>query len=183
MFLDIKDLELHPVEFDQVFEPGAIDFGMDFAQRGPLRAQGRADLVEEHHGKHQVVHDIRLKGKVGTSLEMACARCLEPVVQEVDRTFDLLYRPLGVDAGERERSISGAETEVSYYEGQGFLLQDALREQVLLAAPLKVLCRDDCKGLCSQCGKNWNLERCDCTQPLPAEGWTALKDLRDKLEH
>ncbi len=183
MFLDIHDLELHPVEFKEEFAPGTIDFGMDFEQRGPLRSAGRADLVEEHHGKHNVVRDIRLQGDVSMRLEFACARCLEPVVQDVETKFDLLYRPLGVDAGEAERSISGTEAEISYYEGAGLLLEDALREQVLLAAPLKVLCREACKGLCPQCGKNWNTETCDCTKPTGSQSWAALKDLREKLEH
>ena len=94
MLIEIQELELHPVDFREEFNPGAIDLGEEVRQRTPLRSEGRADLVEEHHGKHKVVQDIRLKGKLDTSLEVACARCLEPVVYEVGRSFDLLYRPL-----------------------------------------------------------------------------------------
>ena len=81
MLIEIKDLEIHPVEFREEFSPGVIDLGPDIRQRTPLRSEGRADLVEEHHGKHEVVQDIRVRGKLDTSLEVACARCLEPVVQ------------------------------------------------------------------------------------------------------
>ena len=76
MLIEIKELELHPVDFREEFSPGAIDLGEDVRQRSPLRSEGRADLVEEHHGKHQVVQDIRVKGRLETSLEMPCARCL-----------------------------------------------------------------------------------------------------------
>ncbi len=62
--------------------------------------------------------------------------------------FDLIYRPLGVDRRADEVSISEAETEIGYYQGEGLLLEDALREQVLLATPVRALCREDCKGLC-----------------------------------
>src|ERR1700693_506503 len=92
MLIEIVDLEIHPVDFREEFSPGAIDLGAEVRQRAPLRTEGRADLVEEHHGKRKVVQDIRLKGKLDTSLEVACARCLEPVVYRVDRSFDLLYR-------------------------------------------------------------------------------------------
>src|SRR5439155_142153 len=83
--------------------PSAIDFGPDLRQVESLHSEGRAQLVEEHHGKHQIIKDIRLNGRLATTVELACARCLEPVGQDVKREFDLLYRPLGADAGEPER--------------------------------------------------------------------------------
>ena len=124
----------------------------------PIESSGRADLVEEHHGKHKIIQDIRIKGRLAITLESNCARCLEPLTQKVKREFDLLYRPQGADAGRDEMSVTDAEAEISYYEGEGILLDDVIREQVLLAVPLKVTCREDCKGLCPHCGKNLNQE-------------------------
>lgn len=183
MFIEIHELELHPVDFDEKLTPGAIDLGADLRQSGQLSAIGRAQLVEEHHGKRKKIKDIRLSGELSTSLEVSCARCLEPVIQKVQRSFDLLYRPLGADAGREELSVTGAEAEISYYQGEGLLLEDALREQVLLAVPLKAICRQDCKGLCPHCGRNLNLEQCSCAEPLEDPRWSALKDIRGKLEH
>jgi len=183
MFFEIKELELHPVEFAEKFAPGAIDLGADYRQRTPIEASGRTDIVEEHHGKHQIIQDIRIKGSLATSLEMICARCLEPVTQEVKGEFDLLYRPLGSDKGRDEISVTDAEAEIGYYEGEGILLDDVVREQVLLAAPLKVICREDCKGLCPHCGKNLNQERCSCAMGQEEPRWAALKDIRSKLAH
>jgi len=183
MLLEVRELELHPIDFEQDFRPGEIEVGPDFAQKGALKSSGRAQLVEEHRGKHNVIKDIRLDGKFAAQFELSCARCLEPVVQNVDRAFDLLYRPLGVDAGRDESSVTGAESEISYYGGEGILLEDVLREQVLLALPLKVICRQDCKGLCPQCGANLNAGQCSCTEAADDPRWTALKDLRGKLEH
>jgi uncharacterized protein len=182
MLIEIQELALHPVDFREEFSTGAIDLGAEVRQRTPLRSAGRADLVEEHHGKHKVVQDIRLKGKLETSLDVACARCLEPVVYEVDRSFDLLYRPLGTDAGHEELSVTDAEAEIGYYEGASLLLEDALREQVLLALPLKMVCREDCKGLCPHCGKNLNESQCSCAEQMEDPRWAALKEIRDKLE-
>jgi len=181
MLIEIKELELHPVDFREEFSPGAIDLGEEVRQRAPLAAEGRADLVEEHHGKHKVVQDIRLKGKLETSLEVACARCLDPVVLPVQRSFDLLYRPLGTDAGHEELSVTDAEAEIGYYQGDGLLLEDTLREQVLLSVPLKALCREDCKGLCPHCGKNLKESACSCADEIEDPRWAALKEIRTKL--
>lgn len=181
MFIEIQELELHPIDFREEFSPGAIDLGTEVRQLLPLVSVGRADLVEEHHGKHEVVQDIRLKGKLETSLEVACARCLEPVVLRVDRSFDLLYRPLGTDSGHEELSVTDAEAEIGYYQGEGLLLEDTLREQVLLSVPLKALCREDCRGLCPHCGKNLNESECSCTDQLEDPRWAALKEIREKL--
>ena len=68
MFFEIKELELHPVEFAERFEPGVIDLGSDYRQISPIESSGRADLVEEHHGKHKIIQDIRVKGRLSTSL-------------------------------------------------------------------------------------------------------------------
>jgi uncharacterized protein len=183
MFLDIKDLERNPVEFDEVFQPDVIDLGGEARQRTPLKSSGRAELVEEHHGKHQIIKDIRLRGRLSTGIELQCARCLEPVQQDIKRDFELLYRPLGADAGRDELSVTDAEAEIGYYQGDGILLEDVLREQVLLALPLKVTCREDCKGLCLHCGKNLNEEQCSCAVPMEDPRWAALKEVRSKLEH
>jgi uncharacterized protein len=182
MLIEIKELELHPIDFEEEYRPGLLDLGPDLRQSAPLHAAGRAQLIEEHHGKHQRIKDIRVSGELSTTLELACARCLEPVSQAVKRNFDLLYRPLGIDSGREEMSVTGAEAEISYYQGEGLLLEDAVLEQVLLAVPLKVICREDCKGLCPHCGANQNLDRCSCAEPIEDPRWAALKDLRSKLE-
>jgi len=183
MLIELAELELHPIDFQEEFPPDAIDLGEDVRQLTLLKTRGRAQLVEEHHGRRNVIQDIRLNGELATRLELLCARCLEPVAQDVTRKFDLLYRPLGTDAGNEELSVTVAEAEVGYYQGDGLLLEDAIREQVLLAVPLKVVCREDCKGLCPTCGKNRNTEPCSCAPPLGDPRWSALKDIREKLEH
>jgi uncharacterized protein len=183
MFLDIKDLELRPLDFEEEFQPGVIDLGSEIRQSTPLQASGRAELVEEHHGKHLVIKDIRLRGRLAAGLELQCARCLDPVKQNVQREFELLYRPLGVDAGRDEISVTDAEAEIGYYQGEGILLEDVLREQVLLALPMRITCREDCKGLCPQCGKNLNQEQCSCAAPVEDPRWGALKEIRGRLEH
>ena len=181
MLLNIKDLQRDPLDFEEEFQPGVIDLGEEVRQRGPLLASGRAEVIEEHEGKHQVMLDLRLRGKLSAEVELQCARCLDPVPQKIEREFDLLYRPLGADAGRDELSVTAAEAEIGYYQGEGLLLEDVLREQLLLALPVKVTCREDCKGLCPQCGKNLNQEQCSCSVAHDDPRWAALKDVRERL--
>src|SRR2546430_17340389 len=182
MIIEVRELQAHPVDFDEEIEPGTIDFGPDVHQSTDLKAAGRAQLVREHHGKHELINDIRLAGDFSTRVEMACARCLEPIDRDVQNQFDLLYRPQGTDAGRSELSVTAAEAEVGYYQGEGVLLEDVLREQVLLEVPLKILCRENCKGLCVHCGKNLNEGACSCAEPTEDPRWAALKEIRGKLE-
>ncbi len=182
MFISIRELQVHRIEFDEKLGPGAIDLGQDLRQATALSTAGRADLVEEHRGGPVgTIADIRLVGSFATDIEVACARCLDPVRSHLDRQFDLLYRPTGVDRRGDEVAIHEADTEIGYYTGEGIELEDVLREQVLLAVPIKAVCQDDCKGLCPHCGRNLNRETCNCAAPVLDERWNALKDLKDKL--
>ena len=182
MFIKVKDLELRNLEFDESFAPGAIELLEDQIQTAPLKSAGRAEVIRENRGGKNVVEDIRLVGSFSTEVEVKCARCLDPVHNALAEKFDLLYRPLGVDAAGDEVAITEADTEIGYYQGEGLLLEDVLKEQVLLALPVKQLCRANCKGFCPQCGKNLNLESCDCVAAMPDPRWSALEDIRKKLE-
>jgi uncharacterized protein len=182
MFIKVKDLELRKIVFDESFEPGTIELIEGVEQKTPLKALGRAELLRENRGAGEIVEDIRLIGSFSTQVEIRCARCLDPVGHAVREDFDLIYRPLGVDAVGDEASISLAETEIGYYQGEGMLLEDVLKEQLLLALPVKQVCSRECKGLCPQCGANLNLESCNCVITMTDPRWAALEDIRKKLE-
>src|SRR5437868_1949803 len=117
MFISLHELERKEINFREEYPPGTIDLDPEMRQSGPLRTSGRATLIEEHHGRG-VIQDIRIQGELATSVESACARCLEPVTREVERIFELLYRPRGVDAGREEISVTQAEAEIGYYVGE-----------------------------------------------------------------
>src|SRR6201985_3763958 len=153
MLITVAELQLDPVEFDQHVSPEAIDYGPDIRQVSVLDTKGRADLIEEHRGHKQVVPDIRVRGDYTGRFEMSCARCVETVEHRLKASFDLLYRPIGVDASGAERAISTPETEIGYYNGDGLVLEDVLREQLLLSLQEKPLCCRDCNGLFTCCGR------------------------------
>jgi len=59
-------------------------------------------------------------------------------------------------------------------------LSPVVREDMLVSLPIRVLCRPDCKGLCSQCGKNWNEGPCDCQDEVLDPRLAGLADLLTK---
>ncbi|MFQ5723317.1 MAG: DUF177 domain-containing protein [Terriglobia bacterium] len=154
MFIGVKELERHPLRFREEFGPGTIDFRTgDFRQAGPLRV----DLAAELEGAQ-----IHIAGRLVVRLEFTCARCLEPVVREMAPRFDLLYRPVSTITRDEEIGLGRESLEVGFYVRDGVFLADVVAEQVHLALPMKVVCREECRGLCPGCGANRNREKCRC---------------------
>ena len=178
----IRDLEREPADFDLELPPGAVDLGDEAEQEGPLAASGRAEVLHEHRGPKQVVADIRLRGRFSGYFQVPCARCVEPVHIPLEAAFDLIFRPAGADADAAERSITAQETEIGYYQKDSLLLEDVLREQVLLSLPVRTLCKPDCKGLCPRCGQNRNSQLCTCDVGPADPRWEALAGLRGRIE-
>jgi uncharacterized protein len=182
MEFKILDLEREAIEFDLNLAPGAVDYIDEAEQIGDLAAAGSAEVIHEHRGPKDIVADIRLRGRFAGNFQIPCARCIEPVEIPVSAEFDLIFRPLGVDAGAPERSITASETEIGYYQGDSLLLEDVLREQVLLSLPVRTLCKPDCKGLCPHCGANRNLQPCSCEKGTNDHRWGTLSELRNRMK-
>jgi uncharacterized protein len=154
MFLDVKDLAVRKLPIRKNYAPGSIDYQTaEIKQIEPLEVNATAELLDGQ---------IRIAGDIETKVELVCARCLEPVVEEVSRAFDLFYSPLPKGEKPEEARLKEDDAEIGFFEGEGLFLADVLREQVLLALPMKVICRSDCRGLCPNCGANLNHEECRC---------------------
>jgi uncharacterized protein len=106
-----------------------------------------------------------------------CHACLEPVVQPLDGDFDLVIRRgadraatlVGEDeSGDDYVTVGEKEYEVS--------LHPFVHENLVVAIPIRILCREDCRGLCPECGANLNRGECSC-QPAADPRWDALRKL------
>jgi uncharacterized protein len=182
MEFKVSELEREPIDFDLELAPGAVDFGQEAEQQGPLKASGQAEVLHEHRGPRDIVADIRLVGRLAGNFQVPCARCVEPVGIPVEADFDLIFRPVVADADVPERAITAPETEIGYYLKDSLALEDVLREQVLLSLPVRTLCKPDCKGLCPRCGANRNTQPCSCDEGPSAPRWEALGGLRGRIK-
>ncbi|HMD78034.1 MAG TPA: DUF177 domain-containing protein [Terracidiphilus sp.] len=182
MEFKVSELEREPIDFDLELAPRAVGLGQEAEQVGNLATEGRAEVLHEHRGPKNIVADIRLKGRFAGKFQVPCARCVEPVEIPLSAEFDLIFRPLGADSGPPERSITAPETEIGYYQKDSLLLEDVLREQVLLSLPVRTLCKPDCKGLCPRCGENRNSHPCSCEEGPSDLRWEALAGLRGRIK-
>jgi uncharacterized protein len=174
MFLSVKELELRKVRFDEAFDPGVIDFsGEELEQATPLRATGKAEMLEHSDG------EIHLEGQYTVEMGALCDRCLGRARFPLAASFDLWYRPAAHIARDEEVAIDDDEVELAFYEGNGILLEDVLREQVLLALPMQRVCQDACKGICPECGRNRNEGECGCSPVAADDRWSALRNLKN----
>ena len=171
MFLNVRELELRKVRFDEDFPAGEMDFDSPIRQLGPVNAVGVAELLNNTLG------EIRIRGRVKAELELSCDRCLEPVRFPIERDFDLFYRPAPAK-GEtpHELAIDDGEAEIAFYEGLGLELSDVVREYILLSLPMQQVCDEACRGICPRCGENRNSAACSCTDEMVADRWAALRE-------
>ena len=104
----------------------------------------------------------RLRGRLATAVRRSCCRCLEPFDVPAAVDVDVRYMPQRVNTGEGEHEISDEDLSIAFYREDEINLGDLVREQLQLAAPMKPLCSEDCRGLCPVCGANRNNAACDC---------------------
>ncbi len=103
---------------------------------------------------------IHVEGSVKTGIIHPCDRCLEDVRVSINGKVEALYLPREKRSGHVEKSVELTDLEnVFYYEIQDdFIdLEDRVMEAIVIEVPPKVLCKEDCKGLCPNCGVNLNV--------------------------
>jgi uncharacterized protein len=123
-----------------------------------------------------VMEGVLVTGSVYADLEGECVRCLEPVVDEVDTRLQELFcyddreppRP-GVDEGD----------DVSRLEGDLLNLEPVVVEAIVLALPFQPLCREDCPGLCAECGARLADDPTHAHDPAVDPRWSALAVLKE----
>lgn len=111
-----------------------------------------------------------------------CVRCLEAFDVPADVSFRALYKDLewrGAPGWEDQRDGESDREAVDYYPmvTHHIELHDALREHVILSAPMQPLCSETCQGLCQVCGQNLNVKTCDCEEVRVPSPFAVLQDV------
>lgn len=174
MHLDLTQIRQPETEVTRRYEPEAFE-----GRTSQFRV---AAPVELRFKVHKDQDRFRLVGRVRTTLELTCSRCVEPFLMPVDAGFDMRYLPPTENVGAEEGEVSEEDLSVAYYRDDQIDLSQLMEEQFYLALPMKPLCRDDCKGLCPSCGTNLNETTCTCEVRWEDPRLAALKALmnRDK---
>lgn len=120
---------------------------------------------------------ILLEAAVRLSIAIPCARCLEDVITE----FCLdISKELDMSKSEEDRINKLDES--NYIVGYDLDVEQLVSNEILLNFPLKVLCSEDCKGICKSCGVNLNTGSCNCDTTVLDPRMAAIKDIFEKYK-
>ena len=119
---------------------------------------------------------VIVRGIARAVIESPCARCLKPTETNVEAELDEAFIR---DTGE-EREV---DDDQYMYSGHVLELDEAVRTALLLEMPSRVLCKEDCLGLCDQCGADLNINACSCQKDLTRRNpFSALASLLNEDE-
>jgi uncharacterized protein len=170
MLLDLNKLHGQREHLERTFEPAAFD-----PQDSEYRVAAPVHLTVDVQTLGGDAFGVT--GRVRARLEVVCSRCLEPFEVPVDAEFDLRYVSQSANTGEAEQEIGDDDLATAFYREGMLDLVELMREQFVLALPMKPLCAEDCRGLCAECGTNLNKGQCGCTPRWEDPRLAALKSL------
>jgi len=151
--------------------------GMDPAPLRELRLVDADLLLTVEDG------DLRVEGSFEALGEGFCDLCSDPVTLRLGKAFNTFLTPLSRDrAAAASVELHEEDLDVGYYDGTGIETNDILWEQVALELPLRVVCSEECRGVCPVCGKNRNLEACSCKAGDAPGPFAILKNMKGKKE-
>ena len=153
------------VHLDAAFDMATFDYEGQtcaFIEKNPV------DLKIANIGESKVV----ISGTVDVTLELCCDRCLSPVPTPLSFDFETKIDFKAVAAGELEDL-----DDISFIEDSSLDIDKFVYNEILIHLPMKVLCKEDCKGLCLRCGKNLNEGECGCDRASLDPRMAAISDI------
>jgi len=171
MRIELEKLEGGRGDFAHVYQPetiGPVDEHITLTEPAQVKATVK-----------RAGNDVFVDGHVETRVRVECDRCLKPVELPVTADFALEYIPGAEYESSSVAALSEEEMAVSVFDGESIDVEEIVKEQVLLAVPARTLCREDCKGICPECGIDLNTGRCNCESQDVDPRWAALKALKN----
>ena len=171
MRIELENLEGQKGDFAHVYQPdelNPVDERVSLTQ--PATVSGTVRLSG---------HEVLVEGHVQTRAQVECDRCLKPIELPVNAEFALEYITGADYESSSVAALSEEELSVSVFDGQAIDVDEIVKEQVLLAIPARTLCREDCKGICPECGTDLNTGKCNCAVDDVDPRWAALKSLKN----
>lgn len=148
-------------------------YDIDETDEEGLPIRGKVQLLRTNRS-------ILVTGTLDTIVRGECSRCLEqfeyPLNVDIEEEYFLTRDPIsGLPL-----SPPGEPGAFLIDENHMLDLGEAVRQYKIMALPMKPICREDCAGLCSHCGRNLNYTTCDCPPAPPDARWAPLQALRTK---
>ncbi len=167
MFIDLSDvLSEHHKPIDQIVPVEMTEF---------VSALGSMPIVEKSDAhivvKHVKQRELTIDGECRLILEIPCDRCLEPVRTEFELEF---VKNINLNDADEQRDELD---EKNYIDGYNLDVDKLLYNEMLIGWPMKILCSDDCKGICNTCGQNLNKGTCNCEDTSLDPRMSVIRDV------
>ncbi|HKP53432.1 MAG TPA: DUF177 domain-containing protein [Chloroflexia bacterium] len=156
-----------------------------YDETGNGSTQGQAKIEArrvEGNVKVTTLRDaVLVQGDVSADVGLECSRCLEMFDLPVEATLEEQFEPtIDVYTGTPVRRAEDEHNDTAFEIDANHMmdLTEPVRQALLVALPMKPLCREDCAGICTQCGANRNETQCGHTEETVDDRWSGLRSLR-----
>jgi len=131
----------------------------------------------------KIGRQLLVRGHVAGEVMLRCARCLEDFDLQVREEVNIELRPIfDLERSGQEMELSTDDLDVEFFRGDILEVGHIAAEQIALAIPMKPLCREDCAGICSECGSRRSEGVCKCSPVEPDGRWSDLLRLKEKMK-
>jgi uncharacterized protein len=168
MQIELEKLEGRKGDFAHVYQPdelNPVDERVNLTE--PVAVKGQVRLAG---------NEVFVSGHVETRAQLECDRCLQPIELPVSADFALDYITEADYESSSAAALNEEELSVAVFDGESIDVDEMVKEQILLAVPARTLCREDCKGMCPECGIDLNTGQCNCAPNEVDPRWAALKN-------
>jgi uncharacterized protein len=152
---------IHTYQFDE--KASELGLAEDFT--GKVHVEARLDKTS---------NQIALRGDIRATGRFNCDRCAAAFERGLSATFRMFYVWDGMEVDDR---LDPSEVQVIPHGLSIIDIAEDVRQTAVLAVPLKLLCRDTCRGLCPTCGIDLNTGSCQCADSSVDSRWDALRKL------
>lgn len=146
------------------------------------------DEIRMKHGKFPVVSkddvhitvtyvkdkQLEIKGSTKLQVEIPCDRCLEAVTEDFELDFT---KRVDLSVSDEDNMFSDEFDESNYIDGYTLDVDMLVYNEVLIGWPTKILCSENCKGICNVCGQNLNQGTCDCEDTSLDPRMSVIRDV------
>lgn len=169
MRIELENAQEAGGRFSQTYEAGGLAFDeSELRLIEPVQVRGQ---VRRHSGQ------VEISGELHSRVAVPCGRCLKEVQLPIDVEFAERFAGSVSWRNEAQHELSREDLDLGLVD-EAIELDDLVKEEILLALPGHVLCSENCKGICPDCGADRNLADCGCESREVDSRWEKLKDLR-----
>ena len=176
---------------------GTMIFNVSGLIMGPTGGTRRFDLdgeiLETEYGEFRDIsgpvellntgRTVLVTAEVGGYTTSSCARCLDPALIELRTTIEQEFYPVNANLVDTDPFPTDPDEQVFLIDERNFVdLYEAVRQSLTSAIPMAPLCRENCKGLCSNCSARLDSEPCACDEPIVNPQWSALAEIGSGLK-